>query len=136
MDTKWPLPMATWISPNRNPSRYWPSPAPSCRGPGPQHHWTCSNPMTEMLPCFTLNSVKALLPPANEVWDKVIFLYLYVILCTGGLPPGGVYWGEVSGFKGRVTPRYYGIQSKSGWYTSYWNAFLFVILFSFFQLPS
>ena len=32
-----------------------------------------------------------LLPPANEVWGKVIFLHLCVILFTGGggLPPGG-----------------------------------------------
>ena len=32
----------------------------------------------------------ALLPPANEVWGKVIFLHLFVILFTGGMPgPGG-----------------------------------------------
>ena len=35
------------------------------------------------------------LPPANEVWGKVIFLHLFVILFTGGghawlLPGGGV----------------------------------------------
>ena len=53
----------------------------------------------------------ALLPPANEVWGKVIFLHLSVILFTGGvsgpegggcLVPGvgGVWsrgWGGVSG---------------------------------------
>ena len=32
-----------------------------------------------------------LLPPANEVWDKVIFLHLSVILFTGGgSAPGGM----------------------------------------------
>ena len=31
------------------------------------------------------------LPPANEVWGKVIFLHLFVILFTGEVPgPGGV----------------------------------------------
>ena len=29
-----------------------------------------------------------LLPPANEVWGKVIFLHLFVILFTGGSAPG------------------------------------------------
>ena len=29
-------------------------------------------------------SVSAFLPPANEVWGKVIFLHLFVILFTGG----------------------------------------------------
>ena len=35
------------------------------------------------------------LPPANEVWGKVIFLDLSVILFTGGMPgPGGAWsWG-------------------------------------------
>ena len=32
----------------------------------------------------------SLLPPANEVWGKVIFLHLFVILFTGDVPgPGG-----------------------------------------------
>ena len=37
----------------------------------------------------------ALLPLANEVWGKVIFLHLFVILFTGGVHagPGGVHWG-------------------------------------------
>ena len=29
-------------------------------------------------------AAKLLLPPANEVWGKVIFLHLFVILFTGG----------------------------------------------------
>ena len=35
------------------------------------------------------------LPPANEVWGKVIFLHLFVILFTGGacvVAPGGHAW--------------------------------------------
>ena len=34
------------------------------------------------------------LPPANEVWGKVIFLHLFVILFTGGVP-GQVPSGQV-----------------------------------------
>ena len=63
------------------------------------------------------------LPPANEVWSKVMFLHLCAILfregvcLQGGLHPGGV---------GQIPPiRYYRIWSTSGWYASYWNAFLF-----------
>ena len=50
-----------------------------------------------------------LLPPANEVWGKVIFLHLSVILFTGG---GGTWacWE---------------IRATSGRYASYLNAFLF-----------
>ena len=33
---------------------------------------------------FTNNAHECLLPPANEVWGKVIFLHLSVILFTGG----------------------------------------------------
>ena len=32
----------------------------------------------------------SLLPPANEVWGKVIFLHLFVILFTGGGIPGEI----------------------------------------------
>ena len=41
--------------------------------------------------CTTIKtSCSAFLPPANEVWDKVICLHLSVILSTGGVPaPGG-----------------------------------------------
>ena len=37
-------------------------------------------------------SIRKFLPPANEVWGKVIFLHLFVILFTGGacmVAPGG-----------------------------------------------
>ena len=37
---------------------------------------------------FTNNTHECLLPPANEVWGKVIFLHLSVILFTGGGYPG------------------------------------------------
>ena len=46
---------------------------------------------------------KAFLPPANEVWGKVIFLHLFVILFTGGacmVAPGGMCgcsWGGMHG---------------------------------------
>ena len=45
-----------------------------------------------------------LLPPANEVWGKVIFLHQFVILFTGGacmVAPGGhawLLWGGMCGF--------------------------------------
>ena len=85
---------------------------------------------------------------------KVMFLHLSVILFTGGLCPGSsqserglcpggslcreihvqeglcpvvsvwgvfVQWGLCWGVSIRVTPR----TVKSGWYASYWNAFLF-----------
>ena len=47
-----------------------------------------------------------LLPPANEVWRKVIFLHQFVILFTGGacvVAPGGhawLLWGGVRGCSG------------------------------------
>ena len=33
-----------------------------------------------------MTTLDRLLPPANEVWGKVIFLHLFVILFTGGVP--------------------------------------------------
>ena len=43
---------------------------------------------------------KQYLPPANEVWGKVLFLHLSVVLFTGGLPlgdlpPGALPPGDV-----------------------------------------
>ena len=40
---------------------------------------------------YTINWRQIFLPPANEVWGKVIFLHLFVILFTGGHAwlPGG-----------------------------------------------
>ena len=77
-----------------------------------------------------------LLPPANEVWGKVIFLHLSVILFTGGgpwqVPPGQVHP------LGRYSPRadappsavHAEILSTSGQYASYWNAFLLTLAVS------
>ena len=47
------------------------------------------------------------IPPANEVWGKVIFLHLSVILFTGGVSgPGGVPGLRgVSGPRGVPVPR-------------------------------
>ena len=47
--------------------------------------------LCSLVPTFFLKIVillcgYILLPPANEVWSKVIFLHLFVILFTGGLP--------------------------------------------------
>ena len=81
------------------------------------------------------------LPPANEVWGKVIFLHLSVILFTGGGLPGKVPT-RAGTPPGRYTPRqvplrqvppamHAGLRSTSGRYASYWNAFLLII-----SLPS
>ena len=77
-----------------------------------------------------------LLLPANEVWGKVIFLHLFVIMFTGGWVPGwsggGMpgaggacsWWGGClvpGGMPGGDPPDGY----CCGRYASYWNAFLF-----------
>ena len=56
--------------------------------------------------------------PANEVWGKVIFLHLSVILFTGGggLQPGGLC---------RPPSKHHRMRSTSGRYASCWNTFLF-----------
>ena len=90
-----------------------------------------------VLVVVSMSSNQMFLLPANEVWGKVIFLHLSVILFTWGeylgrYPPSGRYT------PGRYTPlgRYpnplagtppamhAGIWSTSGRYASYWNAFL------------
>ena len=140
-----------------------------------------------MNPRFSLEEdANLLLPPENEVWGKVIFLYLSVILFTGGHAwlPGGVHgcqgvcmvaggcawlprgcmvaggmcycWGAVcmvASGHGQLLGGMHGclgvcmvaggcawlwgacvgydkIQSMSGRYASYWNAFLFGIIFT------
>ena len=40
--------------------------------------------------CESENFLRLFLPSANEVWGKVIFLHLSVILFTEGSGPGGV----------------------------------------------
>ena len=47
-----------------------------------------------LIMCNTSTTI-ILLPPANEVWGKVIFLHLFVIPFTGGacvVAPGGHAW--------------------------------------------
>ena len=64
------------------------------------------------------------LPPANEVWGKVIFSQACVIPSDHGGGGRVCIWEGV----GQTPPRigYYGIRSTSGWYASYWNAFLYL----------
>ena len=83
-------------------------------------------------------SPRYLLPLANEVWGKVMFSQVSVILSTGGsasrgdLHPGTCIQGGSASMVGvsssmgvGQTPlSYCGIRSTSGQYTSYWNAFL------------
>ena len=55
----------------------------------------------------TVKTLLICLPPTNEVWGKVMFLHLCVILFTGGglhpggLHPGGVCIGEGGGSASR-----------------------------------
>ena len=104
-------------------SRGWVSPPPTPHPQSPltpsggHHTWSASGQYTSFRNAF-------LLPPANEVWGKVMLLHLCVILFTGGgLPP----WESASrGLVGQNPPPigYYGIRSTSGQYPSFWNAFL------------
>ena len=71
--------------------------------------------------CTDWNNVIILLSPPNEVWGKVMFSQVSVILCTGGLHQGV----SIQGGLGRHPLGYYGIWSTSGRYASYWKAFLF-----------
>ena len=48
------------------------------------------SPFVYLGPLFDPFKVEASLPPTNEVWGKVIFLHLFVILFTGGQPGPGV----------------------------------------------
>ena len=90
-----------------------------------------SDLFVDQLFCTVKKLTTSSVPPANEVWGKVMFLQLSVILFTGrgGLGgsileggkgvsvPGGLFLGRVSAGKTRRTV-------KSEWYASYWNAFL------------
>ena len=107
--------------------------------------------------------INLLLPPTNEVWGKVIFLHLSVILFTRGSTREGtaldrytLLWvgtplGRYTAYQvhplagtpprqvppgryppGQVHPLptvHAGIWSTSGQYASYWNEFLFGLLF-------
>ena len=94
---------------------------------------------TRMLSCICIK----LLPLANEVWGKVIFLHLFVILFTGGgsasvhagipTPPRPCTHAPSPGpctppGPCTITPRHracWEIRSTRGRYASYWNAILF-----------
>ena len=53
------------------------------------------------------------LPPANEVWGKVIFVHLSVILFTVGVPGLGVVLGG-TWFQGGLLPVEGGAWSRGG----------------------
>ena len=61
--------------------------------------------------------IDCLLPLANEVWGKVMFLHVSVILSRG---EGGLHRGGV----GQTPPDTTGYGLRGGQYASYWNAFL------------
>ena len=80
------------------------------------------------------NDQRVFLPPANEVWGKVIFLHLFVILFTGGIPPPGTRH-HPPGTRHHPPPpgtRHTLPQCRACWeirsmrrrYASYWNAIL------------
>ena len=119
-------------------------------------HRTCNVFIAARGTCSSLRVV-FLLPPANEVWGKIIFSQVSVVLFTGGacVPgvcvwlgacmPGGVHaWGcACLGVHGRGACVVGGVHSQgggsvrgrkdghcSGRYASYWNTFLFVYDFS------
>ena len=64
----------------------------------------------------------------TEVWDKVMFLHLSVIVFTrgGGWFPNMHHRSHDQGGFDGPPPQHYGIRSTSGWYAPYWNAFLFM----------
>ena len=82
-----------------------------------------------------------LLPPANEVWCKVMFSEASVSHSVHLAFRRGVgFPASVTGHINRGSasrgfclwgldrpPEHYGRRSTSGWYTSYWNAFLFTL---------
>ena len=95
----------------------------------------------------------SLLLPANEVRGKVMFLYLSVILFTGGCLPHCMLgytpgrhsqadtphwadtpwedtpWQKALSWVDTSPPEYYRMPSISGRYTSYSNAYLFILCF-------
>ena len=97
----------------------------------PGFHWQCINIIRN----------KKLLPPANEVWGKVICLQ--VCVCPQGVPVyGGVPRPGVVPSPGCRGCLVRGVWSRGGClvenppngyccrqYTSYWNAFLYNIIF-------
>ena len=74
------------------------------------------------------------LPPANEVWGKVMFLHMSVILFTGGWVSAHCMLRHTPPWADTPPPGYYGIQSTSGWYASYWNAYLLIFFKTFIRI--
>ena len=66
-----------------------------CTGPGLRQNWETMGFYITLCPVQTTHGQgqETLLPPAKEVWGKVIFLHLFVILFTEGRAwlPGGVH---------------------------------------------
>ena len=87
----------------------------------------------------THQNKRNLLPPANDVWGKVMFLYLSVILFTGAGVYPSMQWGghpldrhpprQTPSLLGRHPPRILrDTVNKVGRYASYWNAYLLYII--------
>ena len=92
---------------------------------------------------FSLSGSSVLLPPANEVWGKVIFLHLSVILFTGGclLPGGCLLEGGACSRRDLVdTPRprdgyCCGGTHPTGMH-SFWPVCLYLVLFAVRDVPT
>ena len=80
----------------------------------------------------------SLLPPANEVCEGYVFTGLCLstegVCMEGGHAWQGrcAWWGGHA-WQGTLHGRYYEVRSMTGWYASYWNAFLFALKCSCFQ---
>ena len=78
----------------------------------------------KIIPRFLFFSCGNFLPPANEVWGKVMSLHLSVILFMGG------GWQIGRHPLGRPPPP---SRQLKRWYASCWNAFLFTDIFGICQ---
>ena len=73
---------------------------------------------------------KFIITARKQIWGKVMFLHLSVILFMGR-GQGGCLPHFMQGYtpwhpRQTPTPKHYGIRSTSGQYASYWNAYLFI----------
>ena len=67
----------------------------------PRHRFAHCRPAL----AYHMNVIEFLLPPANEVWGKAIFLHLSVILFTRGIVPGQVQSQDEVPPRTRYTPQ-------------------------------